>query len=208
MYARDHHDREPLIMLSAISILWLKPQNPDAQRLIEAYHQKGYSREMLYEVALQLFLIAGFQASLEAVFQLEAVLGPHQPTDRRPVPDCHPDQLMPAGLQLQARVYRDNVDKLRENLSRVSPELADWTVMIGYGLVLSRPGLPESWRELLEVAVLSASQFPRQLHSHLRGALNLGATAEEVEIVLHVNQLLSSAESSQSAWQMWRHIRR
>jgi 4-carboxymuconolactone decarboxylase len=204
--SESHPEHEQLILLSAISILWLKPQNPDAKALLEHYRQRKLSYDMLYESALQLFLIAGFQASLEAVFQMEEVFGPVEAKAFSETA-CEPSAMMQRGLELQSQVYRQNVEKLRTNLNRVSPELADWTVLIGYGLVLSRPGLPSAWRELLEVAVLSAQGFPRQLHSHLRGALNLGAAPAEVELILKVGDLLNSPENSKSAWQIWIHVK-
>jgi 4-carboxymuconolactone decarboxylase len=46
--------------------------------------------------------------------------------------------------------------------------------------VLSRPGLDLKRRELCIVAACAAAGQQRQLHSHLHGALNSGATPEEV----------------------------
>jgi 4-carboxymuconolactone decarboxylase len=63
------------------------------------------------------------------------------------------------------------------------PDLADWILADGYGRVLSRPGLPIRERELIVVAVLSALKLPKQLDSHVRGALRVGATAREVSAV-------------------------
>jgi 4-carboxymuconolactone decarboxylase len=60
------------------------------------------------------------------------------------------------------------------------PELADWILEEGYGRVLSRPVLSIRERELIVVAVLSALRLPRQLESHERGALRVGATAGQV----------------------------
>jgi 4-carboxymuconolactone decarboxylase len=60
------------------------------------------------------------------------------------------------------------------------PELAAWILEDGYGKVLSRPILSIRERELIVVAVLSALRLPKQLESHVRGALRVGATKDEV----------------------------
>ncbi|MBK6767136.1 MAG: carboxymuconolactone decarboxylase family protein [bacterium] len=205
-FLETHADDEQLLLLSALSVLWLKPQNPLARELVGRYRERGYSIEALRETALQLFLLAGFQTSLEAAFMIHDVYGNGLPAHVDELVDLPPMRTFERGWDLQARVYRQNVDKLRVNLEGISPELSRWTVWIGYGLVMSRPGLPEKWRELLEVAVLAVMGFPRQLHSHFKGALNLGATANEVELVLEVSQLVTTEETLRPAWQMWRRI--
>jgi 4-carboxymuconolactone decarboxylase len=53
-------------------------------------------------------------------------------------------------------------------------------IVEGYGKILSRPGLELRLRELCIVAACVATGQDRQLHSHLHGALNAGATGEEV----------------------------
>ena len=54
----------------------------------------------------------------------------------------------------------------------------------GYGKTLSRPGLDLLHRELCSVAMLVPQDAPRQLLSHLSGALNAGAKAAQVDEVL------------------------
>jgi len=202
-----HTEHQLLILLVGLSIAWLEPQNPDAAKLLAHYKTQQYSFSALREAALQLFLLAGFQASLEAAFQTEQVFGHglnEDDIDERQ--QLSSEQLHTIGRELQATVYRGNVEKLRANLRNVSVELADWTVRIGYGLVLSRPGMPAHWRDLLEVAVLAVQGFPRQLHSHLRGALNLGASPNEIDLVLEAARESATKERYDAALQMWRKI--
>ncbi|MBU0509380.1 carboxymuconolactone decarboxylase family protein [bacterium] len=204
--AAERPEQEHLILLSALSVLWLSPQNPEAQLILERYRDRCYSFESLREAALQLFLIAGFQTSIEAAFQIREVYGEGLPGLDKELEVMDAKQWLERGFELQSQVYGESVVRLRSNLGELSPELAVWPVLVGYGLVLSRPGLPPHWRELLEVAVLAVQNFPRQLFSHLRGALNLGASPEEVETVLRVADIMASPEASRSAWQLWRRI--
>lgn len=202
-----HPDHEQLILLAGLSVLWLKPQDERARTLIEQYRAKEYPVEALRETALQLYLVAGFQASLEAAFQIKEVYGDGLPSNGEHIRDLSTSDILKRGYDLQAEVYRANVEKLRANLSGISPELSEWTVFVGYGLTLSRPGLKGCWRELFEVAVLAAQDFPRQLHSHFRGALHLGATRTEVELILQVVESILGPDRVKSAWQMWHRIK-
>jgi alkylhydroperoxidase/carboxymuconolactone decarboxylase family protein YurZ len=63
-------------------------------------------------------------------------------------------------------------------------------------------------RELLEVAVLTANGFERQLHSHFRGALNLGVTPERIELLLDAIEPFVAEDKILSARQLWKQIRR
>ena len=200
----DHPEHEQLILLCALSAFWLKPQDPEAIPVLQRYQSRGYTPDSLRETALQLFLLAGFQVSLEAMFQIREVLGAALPALEE---DLNASHWLARGKELQAAVYRENTEKLRANFNDASSELSLWTVIVGYGLVLSRPGLPGHWRELLEVVVLAIQGFPRQLHSHLRGALNLGASPQEIELALDVAAIFSNDSQGQSAWQMWQNIR-
>jgi 4-carboxymuconolactone decarboxylase len=203
----QHPEDAEMILLSALSVCWLEPQSPLAADLLKIWQQKQLPMKALREAALQLFLISGFQVSLEAFHQIQEVLGT--------TPEGHCENLerdstgtwFERGLTLQERVYAQNTAKLRKNLARLSPELAQWTVLIGYGLVLSRPDLDAGTRELLEVAVLIAKGFPRQLHSHYRGALNLGISVEKIDLLLEVVEVLVLEERILSARQLWNDIR-
>jgi len=202
-----HPDDAEMILLSALSVCWLTPQNPLAAELLGMWQRRQLPMEALREAALQLFLVAGFQVSLEAFFQIQEVLGMTPEGCCESVERGSAVSWFERGQALQKKVYSRNTEKLRKNLARLSPELSEWTVLVGYGLVLSRPGLEAGLRELLEVAVLTAQGFPRQLHSHLCGALNLGISAEKVGLLLEVVEALVAEERFLSARQMWNDIK-
>jgi len=57
----------------------------------------------------------------------------------------------------------------------------------GWGHVWGRPGLDRKTRSFLSLAVLIALSRPHELRGHIRGAVNNGATREEIaEVILHV----------------------
>jgi 4-carboxymuconolactone decarboxylase len=58
-----------------------------------------------------------------------------------------------------------------------------------FGEIWNRPGLPVKARSMITVAVLMALGRGQELRLHMRGALNLGITPEELkEIIVHVSQ--------------------
>src|SRR5206468_2047961 len=77
-----------------------------------------------------------------------------------------------------------------------------------YGKVIGRPGLDLKRRELCTVAAIAVLDAAEQLHSHLRGALNTGASREEVEAVLVTVDADLDAERRRVAWEQWEDVRR
>ncbi|MDP3774198.1 MAG: carboxymuconolactone decarboxylase family protein [Gemmatimonadales bacterium] len=88
------------------------------------------------------------------------------------------------GEETGRRIYGPQFDQLRRNVAALHPALDLWIVVDGYGRTISRPALDMTRRELCSIAMLVPQNAPRQLHSHLRGALNVGATPDQVAAVL------------------------
>jgi 4-carboxymuconolactone decarboxylase len=149
------------------------------------------TREDLHEAFLQLYLFAGFPAALEAMRALARTWPQTQTrTDERSEAAI---QDYPAfreqGEALYKRVYANNADRVREEMLKLSPELAAWALVEGYGKTLSRPGLDAITRELCIVGMLTQLGWERQLYSHLLGARNVGASAETVREAVHIGAL-------------------
>jgi 4-carboxymuconolactone decarboxylase len=96
----------------------------------------------------------------------------------------HVSEWEKSGEQTCAIVYGDSYEMLRRNVRELHPALDAWMITDGYGKVLSRPALDLKRRELCIVAACAAAGQQRQLHSHLHGALNSGAPADEVRAAL------------------------
>ena len=98
-------------------------------------------------------------------------------------------------------------DRLRVNIRELHPALDAWMIVEGYGKVLSRPGLDLKRRELCIVAACAVLGQERQLHSHLHGALNAGATTAEVdETLAAVEDMLDSGARERVA-HLWARVR-
>jgi len=132
------------------------------------------------EVIIQSYLFAGFPRTLNAARIWRSVSG-------APAPEVDPSAALESSSDWVARgeatcrvVYGESYEMLRENIRALHPALDTWMITDGYGKVLSRPGLDLKTRELCIVAACAASAQQRQLHSHLHGALNAGASVSEV----------------------------
>ena len=136
------------------------------------------------EIILQSYLFAGFPRTLNAMRIWRGV-------SERPAPESDPeaaaedfDLWRRRGAETCAVVYGESYEKLRRNVCELHPALDEWMIVDGYGKVLSRPGVDLRTRELCVVAACAVSGQQRQLHSHLRGALNSGSSVGEIGAVL------------------------
>ncbi len=136
------------------------------------------------EVLLQSYLFAGFPRALNATRVWREVSGVHAPSNDPATEPQDAAELRSNGEQVCRAVYGHKYDALRQTVSRLHPALDSWMVTDGYGKVLSRPGLSLVQRELCIVGACAASEQIPQLKSHLRGALNCGATLEDLALTL------------------------
>jgi 4-carboxymuconolactone decarboxylase len=111
------------------------------------------------------------------------------------------------GEELCAVVYGENYRKLRDSVRGLHPALDAWMITEGYGRTLARPGLDLKLRELCIIAQTAVLETPRQLHSHLRGALNAGASFGQIEGALSIVNPLLSFDHWKKVKQLWRSVR-
>lgn len=141
-------------------------------------------REEVYEVFLQQYLFVGFPSALEGM----KALGKVWPRDGVQVMSetMSYQAFTERGQSLYEEIYSKNADVVRKEMLNLSPDLAAWAVIEGYGKTLSRNGLDVKTRELCIVGILTQLGWKRQLFSHIMGALNVGATKDEVKAAIVV----------------------
>lgn len=147
------------------------------------------------EVILQSYLFAGFPRTLNAARIWRSVSSESAPREDTAADVRNSSDWVVRGEKTCKVVYGESYEMLRTNIRALHPALDSWMITDGYGKVLSRPGLDLKTRELCIVAACATTGQQRQLHSHLHGALNAGATADEVRDSLDaLNDLASSAD--------------
>ena len=135
------------------------------------------------EIILQSYLFAGFPRALNAARAWRAASERPAPADDSEAQIANLDMWRELGERTCRIVYGDSYERLRENVRELHPALDEWMIVDGYGKVLSRPGVDLRTRELCIVAACAVAGQQRQLHSHLHGALNSGATPGDVGLV-------------------------
>lgn len=144
---------------------------------LDLAREHGLPRADVEEALLQAILFAGFPRVVHAFDVL---------TERWPAPtpprggEVPSGQRREAGLQLFRRIYAGNADAVLVKLGEGHEELRDFVLEAAYGRILARPGLDAARRELLAVGMLALLRQPPQLVAHGRGAMRVGASAEEV----------------------------
>lgn len=133
------------------------------------------------EILLQSYLFAGFPRALNAMAAWREVSGTAAPAAADDSARDDPPAWDARGEAACRAVYGPVYETLRGNVRALHPALDEWMVRDGYGKVLARPGPGLAVRELCIVAACAAAEQEPQLRSHLRGALNCGATLDDLQ---------------------------
>ena len=160
------------------------------------------------EVLLQSYLFAGFPRTLNALREWRRVSGHHAPArDDDAADPANAPHWRARGEVTCATVYGDMYDKLRDNIAALHPAIDAWMVTDGYGKILSRPALDLPRRELCIVAACALARQDRQLHSHLHGALNVGASPLAIGATLDALDDLLDADARTRYRLLWQRVR-
>ncbi|WP_019428685.1 carboxymuconolactone decarboxylase family protein [Limnohabitans sp. Rim47] len=97
------------------------------------------------------------------------------------------DTTFQAGIDTRTQVMGSEfVDRAFGNATDYTLPMQEFITRNAWGNVWQRPGLDLKTRSLVTVAMLTALGKQHELKGHVRGALNNGATPEELrEVMLH-----------------------
>ncbi len=85
------------------------------------------------------------------------------------------------GLEKLKEVDGNAGEQVIESLRQIAPDLGKYVIEYPFGDIYSRPGLSLKQRELITIAALGAmGNAQPQLKVHIRGALNVGLSREEI----------------------------
>lgn len=177
---------------------------------LTAARDAGVPPLFVEELLLQSMLVVGYPLALVAFGVWRAVSGPAPAAASGAEQLAHEDweSWAARGAEVCRAVYGRAYHRLLVNLRGLHPALEDLVLVDAYGKVIGRPGLDLRRRELTTVAALAVLGTAQQLHSHLRGALHTGATAEEIEAVLSLVDGDLDAERRRVASEQWGDVKR
>lgn len=155
------------------------------------------------ETLLQAYLFVGYPRVLNAFKEWRDIA----PIPAADMPANDADEWEGRGAAVLEQVYGEQHGKLLENVVGLHPDLERWMVVEGYGKVLGREALDLRTRELCIIALLATQDAVSQLYSHLRGALQVGATLEEVRETLALALARATPERARRAHEAWETVR-
>ncbi len=96
------------------------------------------------------------------------------------------DELLATGRAIQAQLWPQVASGPTGVFpaARLAPDFYRYVAESAFGMIWSRPGLAIRDRSLVTCAQLAALGKTEELKAHLRGALNVGITKEELVEVL------------------------
>lgn len=177
------------------------------ERMIAA-RAAGVPHRWVEELLLQTFLNVGYPLALVAFGVWRGVAGPLAAEDAGE-PIAHPEweRWTERGVEACGAVYGRTYHRLLLHLRGLHPAIEPLVVVDAYGKILGRPGLDARRRELCTLAAIAMLDAPRQVHAHLRGALNTGSTREDVDAVLAIVESDLTPERALKLWELWSDVR-
>jgi 4-carboxymuconolactone decarboxylase len=179
---------------------------PELRGAVAGAAAAGVPVPWVEELLLQSYLFVGFPRALNATREWRRA-------SEVPAPEWDEGESLESarewserGERTCATVYGAMYERLRPNIRALHPALESWMIVEGYGKVLSRPGLDLARRELCIVAVCAAAGQDRQLHSHLHGALNAGASADAVTATIDAVSDLMDEDATERVRHLWARV--
>jgi 4-carboxymuconolactone decarboxylase len=188
-FLRSHLSKEQRVYCWLSASVALMADGP-MRFFVELALENSISILCIKEVILQNYLFCGFPNAIEGLIILKEIADASSLHDANYHERRDEQAMIKDGEKLCAVIYGKNFFKLMDNMKSMSLDLHHWMIREGYGKVLSRPVLDPLERELCTIASLAVLSRERQLISHAKGALHVGADKEQLFEVIHSVGLL------------------
>jgi len=198
-------DQRTIVLLRVALAIAIGDETKARDRMIAA-RAAGVPDQWIDEILLQSFLNVGYPLALMAFGVWRAVAGPVKDAGE-PIAHGLWEDWTRRGAETCGAVYGRTFHKLMQNLKGLHPALEALVLVDAYGKVIGRPGLDLRRRELCTLAAVATLTTPKQLHAHLRGALNTGSTKEDVDAVLAIVEQDIPAGRALKVWEVWADVR-
>ena len=105
------------------------------------------------------------------------------------------------GLKTRREVLGDaHVDRSLKNRTKFNEPFQDLITRYAWGEIWSRPGLPRKTRSLLTLSMLVALNRNEEFRLHLKAALSIGVTRDEIQEVLLQSAIYCGVPAANSAF--------
>ncbi len=105
------------------------------------------------------------------------------------------------GLKTRREVLGDpHVDRSLKNRTKFTEPFQDMITRYAWGEIWSRPGLPRKTRSLLTLSMLVALNRNEEFRLHLKAALSIGVTRDEIQEVLLQSAIYCGVPAANSAF--------
>jgi len=105
------------------------------------------------------------------------------------------------GMKTRRAVLGDaHVDRTLKNRCKFNEPFQDLITRYAWGEIWSRPGLPRKTRSLLTLAMLVAQNREPEFRMHLKAALSLGVSRDEIQEVLLQAAIYCGVPAANSAF--------
>jgi 4-carboxymuconolactone decarboxylase len=105
------------------------------------------------------------------------------------------------GMKTRRAVLGDaHVDATLKNQNEFTDAFQDLLTRYAWGEIWSRPGLPRETRSMLTLSMMVALNRPDELRMHLRAALNVGVSREQIQEVLLQSAVYCGLPAANSAF--------
>jgi len=167
----------------------------------------GIPARWIEELLLQSFLNVGYPLTLAAFGVWREMVPEVADAGGEPLDHAKHNAWKERGAGAAGEVYGRTYQKLLINLRALHPAVEHLVVTDAYGKILAREGVDAKWREIGTLSAIAMLEAPNQLHAHLRGALNLGWTREQVDALLALLEHDMGSEHALEVWSKWSEVR-
>ena len=178
------------------------------KRFAAARRRRRIPLRWVEELLLQSFLNVGYPLTLAAFGVWRETVPEVADQGGEPLDHAKHNEWKTRGVTARhGEVYGGTYQKLLTNLRALHPAVEHLVVTDAYGKILGRDGVDAKWRELATLSAIAMIDAPHQLHAHLRGAINLGWTREQVDALLALLEHDMANDRSLAVWQLWAEVR-
>jgi 4-carboxymuconolactone decarboxylase len=184
IYARPALDRKARQIATVAALTALGNAGTQLKWHIAAALNVGVSPQEIVDTMYVMTVYAGFPAGLNGISAAREVFKGRNITFTPVKADKTRDR-RERGMKIMEATSKGSGRAVLSGLADIAPDMADYIIDFSYGDIFSRSGLTPRLKEIAAIAGMTAAGTMRpQLKVHIKAALNVGVSKEEILEVL------------------------